>query len=129
MRAKKMWAVLNGSLDRFMPIYDTSAAGSFRITSLDSRIETENDMLYGVFAEGEPDNYNEGLDREMTKDMHLIYPFHDLFEHMEFSIFDLLWVRDFNIELKVECDYHTYNSEDYYDDLDWKKCDFYDNNR
>ena len=81
-------------------------------------------MLY--LGDGEIDNFNEGLDREMTKDMHLIFPFHDLYEHMEFSIFDLLWVRDFNIELKVEVDYNTYPTEDYCDDLDWGKCDFYD---
>lgn len=39
------------------------------------------------------------FDREMTKDMHLTRVFHNIYEHMEFSIFDLLWVRDFNIEV------------------------------
>ena len=123
IRAKKIWAVLNGCLDNFMPLYDIDGAGGFSISSWDPQIDTENEMLYG---HDEWDNYNEGLDREMTKDMHLIYPFHNLFEHMEFSIFDLLWVRDFNIEIKIEYDYHTYNTKDYCDDLDWGKCDFYD---
>ena len=59
--------------------------------------------VYIFYLRHEWDNHNEGLDREMTKDMHLIYEFHNLFSHMEFSIFDLLWVRDFNIEIKVEC--------------------------
>ena len=45
------------------------------------------------------------FDREMTKDMHLTRVFHNIYEHMEFSIFDLLWVRDFNIEVSVEVDY------------------------
>ena len=80
-------------------------------------------MLY--YSE-EEDNFNEGLDRMMTNDMHLIFPFHDLYDHMSFSIFDLLWVRDFNIEIKIEMDYHTYKADDYCDDLDWNKCDFYD---
>jgi hypothetical protein len=123
MRAKKIWAVLNGCLDNFMPGYDIDGAGSFTIRSWDTQIDTENEMLYG---HDEWDNHNEGLDREMTKDMHLIYDFHNLFSHMEFSIFDLLWVRNFNIEIKVECDYHTYNTKDYCDDLNWGKCDFYD---
>jgi len=49
--------------------------------------------------------HNLRLDRELTKDMHLVYPFHNLFEHMEFSIFDLLRVRDFNIEVEVDMDF------------------------
>ena len=125
IRAKKMWAILNGCLDNFMPLYDIDGAGSFSINNWDSHVDTENEMLYGY---AEWDNHNEGLDEEMTKDMHLIYAFHNLFDHMEFSIFDLLWVRDFNIEIKVECDYHTYKTEDYGDDLDWGKCDYYDKN-
>jgi hypothetical protein len=32
---------------------------------------------------------------------------------MEFSIFDLLWVRDFEIELNVEIDdFHVYEGDD-----------------
>lgn len=48
------------------------------------------------------------FDREMTKDMHLTRVFHNIYEHMEFSIFDLLWVRDFNIEVEVEVDSSSY---------------------
>ena len=58
--------------------------------------------------------------------MHLIFPFHNLYSHMEFSIFDLLWVRDFNIEVNAEVDSNTYNNDDYGDDLDWNKSDYYD---
>ncbi len=50
----------------------------------------------------ETENFNEGLDGELTKDMHFIFAFRDLFNHMEFSVFDLLWVRDFIIKLNVE---------------------------
>jgi len=123
MRAKKIWAVLNGCLDNFMPLYDNDGAGSFSIRSYDSHVDTENEMLFGY---DEWYNHNEGLDEDLTKDMHLIYAFHDLFSHMDFSIFDLLWVRDFNIEIKVEYDYHTYKMNDYCDDLDWGKCDYID---
>ena len=45
---------------------------------------------------------------------------------MDFSIYDLLWVRDFNIEIHVEYDYHTYDNEEYGDDLHWDKCDYFD---
>lgn len=121
-RAKKIWAMLNGCLDNFMPLYDIDGAGSFDINSWDPHVDTENEMLYGYAGWG---NHNEGLDEEVTKDMHLIYAFHDLFDHMEFSVFDLLWVRNFNIEIKVECVYHTYTTDDYCEDLDWGTCDFF----
>ena len=70
------------------------------------KLESENNMLY---LSEKTDNWNEGLNPELTSDMHLIYPFHNLYEHTCFSIFDLLWVRDFNVEISVEYDYATYN--------------------
>ena len=45
----------------------------------------------------ETENWNEGLDKEKTKDMKLCYAFHNINAHTAFSIFDLLWVRDFYI--------------------------------
>ena len=123
MRAKKMWAVLNGSLDDYIFLYCEDGVNSFYINNYDPKIESENELLY---LNEELDNWNEGLDREMTKDMHLTYAFHNLFSHLDFSIYDLLWVRDFNIEIHVEYDYHTYENEEYGDDLDWGRCDYYD---
>ena len=64
------------------------------------------------------------FDREMTKDMHLTWVFHNIYEHMEFSIFDLLWVRDFSIEISCESTHCTGSEE--WDDIDWSKCDYYD---
>lgn len=52
--------------------------------------------------------WNDGLDRELTKDINLIYPIHHLVSHTDFSIFNLLWVRDFNVEIHIESDYKTY---------------------
>lgn len=122
MRAKKMWAVLNGSLDDFMPLYSNYGIQPFIVVK-ESKIVSENELLY---LNEELDNWNDGLDREMTSNMHIIYAFHNLFSHMVFSIYDLLWVRDFNVEIHVEYDYNTYKNGEYGDDLDWKKCDYYD---
>ena len=73
------------------------------------------------------DNWNEMLDKEMTKDMHLVYPFHTFFTDMDFSIYDLLWVRDFNIEITTESDYDSYpEGDNKYDDIDWNKFDYYE---
>ena len=100
-RAKRMWDILNGIIDDYVPLY-RDGFGQFRIDTCHSSvptIESEQQMLYWSEA---TENYNEGLDKELTKDMHLIFAFRDLFMHMEFSIFDLLWVRDFIIKLNVE---------------------------
>ena len=121
MRAKKMWAVLNGSLNDYIYLY-IGGVNSFYISSDDPEIVSENEFLYIH----DLDNWNDGLDPELTSDMQLTYAFHNLFHIMEFSIFDLLWVRNFNIELHLEYDYHTYKNEEYGDDLEWEKCDYFD---
>lgn len=123
MRAKKMWAILNGSLDDYIFLYHDDGICRFDISSDDTRIMSENEFLY---LDDNMGNWNEGLDRELTSDLHLIFAFHDLFQHLDFSIYDLLWVRDFNIEIHVEQDYYTFPTDDWGDDLDWQKCDYYD---
>lgn len=47
MRAKKMWAMLNGTMDDFMPLYDDGAC-SFQIETWGNpvHIQSENEMLY-----------------------------------------------------------------------------------
>ena len=125
MRAKKMWDVLNGSLTDYMPLY-MDGVDNFELDYVAGRendIPSENQLLY---LDEKIDNWNEELDQEMTKDMHLIHPFHNLYSHLDFSIFDLLWVRDFNIEIKLESDYSTYPENYQGDDLDWSNYDFYD---
>jgi hypothetical protein len=49
-----------------------------------------------------PPNWNEGLDPEQTKDLHLISQFHKLFQHMLFAITDFIYVRKFKTEINVE---------------------------
>lgn len=54
-------------------------------------------------------NWNEGLNPEVTKDLHLIMPFHTLFEHTDFTIYDLIYVRDFHMEIDVEMDFEIHH--------------------
>lgn len=49
-----------------------------------------------------PPNWNEGLDQELTKDLHLIDAFHNLFDHTNFAITDFIYVRKFETEIKIE---------------------------
>ena len=48
-----------------------------------------------------PPNWNEGLDQELTKDLHLINQFHNLFQHMNFALTDFLYVRKFKMEINI----------------------------
>ena len=49
-----------------------------------------------------PPNWNEGLDLVLTKDLHLISQFHNLFQHMLFALTDFIYVRKFKTEINVE---------------------------
>ena len=49
-----------------------------------------------------PPNWNEGLDQELTKDLHLISPFHHLFDHTNFALTDFIFVRNFRTEITME---------------------------
>ena len=48
-----------------------------------------------------PPNWNEGLDPELTKDLHLIQQFHHLFDHTHFALTDFIFVREFNIGINI----------------------------
>ena len=56
--------------------------------------------------------------------MKLCYAFHNLYEHTSFSILDLLWVRDFYIDINAEITLYT--GSDDCDDIDWKEYDYND---
>jgi len=51
-----------------------------------------------------PPNWNQGLDMELTKELHLIQQFKHLFLDMKFAITDFIYVRDFDIKINLEID-------------------------
>ena len=80
-----------------------------------------------LYLNSDEDNWNDWFaDKDMTQDMHIVQPVNHLLDHTSFSIFDLLWVRDFNIEITVETDYDTYKEEVESDELDWTEYDYLD---
>ena len=62
-------------------------------------INNSFDQLIGM--DNPPLNWNEGLDQELTKDLHLTSAFHNLFDHMRFAITDIIYVRKFGTEINV----------------------------
>ena len=65
-----------------------------------SNVDESFDYLTGLDCP--PPNWNEGLDQELTTDLHLIQPFHHLFDHMKFAITDFIYVRQFETEINIE---------------------------
>lgn len=104
-RAKKMWEILAGGIDNYMPMYE---GGVDEWCYSGRNPDSENRLLY---LNDTIDNWNEGFDREMTKDMHLVHAIHNLFQHTELSIFDLLWVREFEIVVEISTYYNTGNTK------------------
>ena len=48
-----------------------------------------------------PFNWNEGLDPELTKDLHINRAFHNLFDHTKFALTDFIFFRDFTFEFST----------------------------
>lgn len=102
-RSKQMWNILNGCINNYMPLYDEALGFSVSV-SRGFGPASVNQMLW---LSDTRDNWNEHLDPGLTRDMGLIYAFHNLWVNLDFSIFDLLWVRQFNVEINVDYDYCT----------------------
>ena len=77
-------------------LYDDGVAFPF---ILPRDIEISFDSFIGMDCP--PPNWNEGLDRELTKDLHLIQQFHHLFDHTNFALTDFIFIREFNIEINI----------------------------
>ena len=59
-------------------------------------IDMPFDTIRGVDCT--PFNWNEGLDPELTKDLHINRAFHNLFDHTKFALTDFIFCRDFVFE-------------------------------
>ena len=80
------------------PIYEDGV--TLPTLTFPSGLDVSFDSFIGM--ECPPPNWNEGLDPELTKDLHLIQPFHHLFDHMNFAITDFIYVRQFETEINIE---------------------------
>lgn len=60
-----------------------------------------------------PFNWNEGLDPELTKDLHINRAFHNLFDHTKFALTDFIFCRDFVFEFSTINEEKLLNRERY----------------
>lgn len=79
------------------PIYDSGVNHSLTFPDYEG-------MSFTTFIgmDCPPPNWNDGLDQELTKDLHLTSAFHNLFDHTKFAITDFIYVREFETEINIE---------------------------
>ena len=79
------------------PIYEY---GVSRTLYLPHDIDMSFEEFIGMDCK--PDNWNERLDQKLTKDLHLINAFHNLFDHTNFALTDFIFVREFEESIKID---------------------------
>lgn len=89
-----LWEALTDSC--INPIYESGV--SHRL-SFPTSVNENFDTFIGMDCP--PPNWNEGLDHELTKDLHLINQFHNLFDHTNFALTDFIYVRKFRTEIQI----------------------------
>lgn len=94
--AKQVWDAL--ACGGFRALYDDGCSWALRF----GRYCQPESLEEWLGMEDPNDNWNEGLDREWSKDLRLIQPFHNLYDHCYFSLYDLIYVREFNLEVHAE---------------------------
>jgi len=104
-QAERMWEIL--SEESYNSIY--SQMGCCLGFNGYSGEQDEMTELEVLGLENEDDCWNEGLDREWSHDLHLHQHFHNLYDHMNFSIYDFIYVRDFYVEYHLEFDNNASN--------------------
>lgn len=92
----EVWCALRDS--GYNPLYEDGV--SLSTLTLPSDFRESFDDFIGLTCP--PPNWNEGLDPELTKDLHLISAFHHLFDHTNFALTDFIFVRDFRTEITME---------------------------
>lgn len=79
------------------PIYEYGAS---RTLYLPQDLDVSFDEFIGMNLT--PPNWNERLDQKLTKDLHLINAFHNLFDHTIFALTDIIFVREFEESIKID---------------------------
>ncbi|MCD8207266.1 MAG: hypothetical protein LUD72_04945, partial [Bacteroidales bacterium] len=103
---RKMWAILTGAIGYVSPHYKDGVLG--HAYKYDGKGEGSENML--LYHNKQVVNWNEGLDPALTADMNLSYAFHNLHVFNRFSMFDLIWVRDFTSKITLTIDNSDSNS-------------------
>lgn len=96
-KRQELWEALSDT--GWNPLYESGVTQSL---DLPHDMDMSFDEFIGMKS-GLP-NWNERLDQVLTKDLHLINAFHNLFDHTNFALTDIIFVREFveEITIKIE---------------------------
>ncbi len=92
---QELWEALSDT--GWNPLYESGVTQSL---DLPRDIDMSFDEFIGMKS-GLP-NWNERLDQKLTKDLHLINAFHNLFDHTIFALTDIIFVREFEESIKID---------------------------
>ena len=92
---QELWEALSDT--GWNPLYESGVTNSLLLPH-------DIDMSFEEFIgmDCKPDNWNERLDQKLTKDLHLINAFHNLFDHTNFALTDFIFVREFEESIKID---------------------------
>lgn len=86
--------------------------------------EEKHNWMHGL--EVDCQNHNTGLDEKATADMHIIAAAEYFLTQTPFSILDMVYVREFDMNVKVNILSRKKEQENYDEGLDWTKTDYID---
>ena len=92
---QELWEALSDT--GWNPLYESGVTQSL---DLPRDIDMSFDEFIGMNLT--PPNWNERLDQKLTKDLHLINAFHNLFDHTIFALTDIIFVREFEESIKID---------------------------
>ena len=92
---QELWEALSDT--GWNPLYESGVTQSL---DLPHDMDMSFDEFIGMKS-GLP-NWNERLDQKLTKDLHLINAFHNLFDHTIFALTDIIFVREFEESIKID---------------------------
>lgn len=101
-RAKDVWEMLTQW--GFFSIYNQGCPATLTASSTQSFSHGYDNVKKWLYISNHVNNWNEGLDSEWSKDMHLIHAFSNLYTRLGFSLYDLIYVEDFDIKVNLKFD-------------------------
>ena len=88
----------------FFSVYNQGCPATLTASSTQSFSHGYKDVNEWLYIGNNVHNWDCGLDSEWSKDMHLTHVFSNLYTHLGFSLYDLIYVEDFDIKVNLKFD-------------------------
>lgn len=88
---------------------NTLYAGGVSLQTLTFSRDNKESFESFIGMDCPPPNWNEGLDSKLTEGLHLICQFNHIFDYTYWAITDFIYVREFEIRIKVDVNNYILN--------------------